>query len=68
MDVSFDKAEAAYGSLKAFARRLGVKYTTVHGWKRSGNVPYWRAEKIEAIALEDGKDLFSPPLKKRTRG
>lgn len=55
--VDLSKAESAYGSYKAWARRLGVPYTTVMGWKDAKNVPHWRTDRVLEIARADGHDI-----------
>ncbi len=61
------KIKTEYGSLKAWAARLDVPYTTAHAWLRSGDVPAWRREKIVEAAEQDGKDIFTKPALKRSR-
>lgn len=62
------KIKTEYGSLKAWATRLKVPYTTAHAWLLTGKVPSWRQEKIVEAAEEDGKDIFAKPApKKRAR-
>jgi hypothetical protein len=66
LDIDIGKAKEAYGSFKAWAERLGVPYTTVLGWRDSTHgVPHWRKKVVAAAAVEDGKDIFGPPPKKR---
>jgi hypothetical protein len=72
MDIEIDinKAEAAYGSLKVWATRLGVPYTTVRSWRESKHgVPVWRKKVVATAAVEDGKDIFAAPapIKKKAR-
>ncbi|HEY1034980.1 MAG TPA: hypothetical protein VGE09_08365 [Pseudoxanthomonas sp.] len=52
------KARKAYGSFKAWARRLNVPYTTVIGWRDAGEVPHWRFDRVADAARQDGKDIF----------
>ncbi len=59
------KIKTEYGSLKAWADRLQVPYTTAHAWLLSGKVPSWRQEKIVEAAQQDGKDIFVKAPKKR---
>lgn len=56
-----------YGSLKDWAARLKVPYTTAHAWLRAGKVPAWRHEKIVEAAQQDGKDIFAKPAPKKGR-
>lgn len=65
LQISVAKAAAQYGTLKAWARELGIPYTTVREWREKG-VPHWRVEKVAARAIADGKDIFITP-KKRAR-
>jgi len=70
MDIEIDigKAERAYGSLKIWAARLGVPYTTVRSWRESKHgVPVWRKKVVATAAFEDGKDVFGPASKKKRR-
>lgn len=41
---------------KAFAAELGVPYTTVHGWRKTGRVPRWRHASIIGLAERKGVD------------
>jgi predicted site-specific integrase-resolvase len=59
------KIKTEYGSLKAWAARLDVPYTTAHAWLLTGKVPTWRRDKIVEAAAQDGKDIFAKPSKKR---
>lgn len=65
--VDFEKAEKAYGTLRAWSDRLGIVYTTVHSWKRSGKVPDWREARIREVAAADDKDVFVTQRKRRSR-
>jgi hypothetical protein len=65
LSVDLSKVEGAYGSFKAWARRLEIPYTTVMGWKEAGNVPHWRAPKVLEIAQADGKDLIASPRRRK---
>ena len=61
------KIKNEYGSLKAWAARLDVPYTTAHAWLLTGKVPSWRQDKIVEAAQQDGKDIFVKPIPKRRR-
>lgn len=65
MDVSLDpvKVGKAYKSLKHFARRLGVPYTTVREWR--DGIPKWRIPQIQSITLADGHDVFRASKKRK---
>jgi predicted site-specific integrase-resolvase len=65
LDVAKIKNE--YGSLKAWAARLEVPYTTAHAWLLTGKVPAWRQDKIVEAAEQDGKDIFAKPPKRTRR-
>lgn len=59
------KIKTEYGSLKAWAARLDVPYTTAHAWLLTGKVPSWRQEKIVEAAQQDGKDIFTKPTRRQ---
>lgn len=61
------KIKTEYGSLKAWAARLDVPYTTAHAWLLTGKVPSWRQDKIVEAAQQDGKDIFTKTAPKKRR-
>ncbi|MEC9268515.1 MAG: hypothetical protein VX464_20820 [Pseudomonadota bacterium] len=42
------------GGMREASKRIGVPYTTLHGWKRHGRIPHWRLSDIQRAAAEKG--------------
>ena len=47
-----DRVITAFGGRAKLARALGLRYTTVDGWQRSGNIPDWRLAPIRDAARD----------------
>lgn len=45
------------GGISAVADDLGVGFSTVHAWVRSGRVPPWRQKELIALAIKRGVTL-----------
>jgi len=64
-EVSFSKVMREYRSLKAWAARLEVPYTTVIGWRDAGRIPKWRIDRVLDVANSDGKDILASASKRK---
>lgn len=56
--------EALGGTVKV-ATALELTPSTVSSWKTSGNIPRWRMDKLEVLALDMGKKKVSAALARR---
>lgn len=46
-----------FGGSTALARETGFPVQTVNDWKKNGNIPHWRREKVLDAARRAGVDL-----------
>lgn len=45
------------GNMSATARKLKIPVMTLYCWKKNGNIPHWRHDRIKQVASELGVSL-----------